>query len=136
MLAWVAAPGLAALGALGICAPHPGAAPVRSDAISAGRRWRWRFRPFLARIGGEPDMQTTFTPEQLRDPGIARANEILRPACIAGSAPRPARPIRCLGDELDSPRGRIYLIKDMLENARRMKRRSSISTAACPAWPA
>jgi glycolate oxidase iron-sulfur subunit len=42
-----------------------------------------------------------------------------------------------LGDELDSPRGRIYLIKDMLENGRPdARRRSSISTAACPASPA
>ena len=39
-------------------------------------------------------------------------------ACIAASAPRPARPMSTLGNELDSPRGRIYLIKDMLENDR------------------
>ena len=42
-----------------------------------------------------------------------------------------------LGNELDSPRGRIYLIKDMLENGRPADQRSSpISTAVSPASPA
>ena len=57
---------------------------------------------------------------------------------IAASAPRPARPIVLLGDELDSPRGRIYLIKEMLEKATPADapRWSSISIAASPACPA
>jgi len=42
-----------------------------------------------------------------------------------------------LGDELDSPRGRIYLIKQMLEKEQPPTPRwSSTSTAACPASPA
>ena len=38
--------------------------------------------------------------------------------CIAGSARATCPTYQVLGDELDSPRGRIYLIKDMLENER------------------
>jgi len=63
-------------------------------------------------------MQTSFTAEQLRDPDIAESNKILRTCVHCGMCTATCPTFLLLGDELDSPRGRIYLIKDMLESGR------------------
>ncbi len=61
-------------------------------------------------------MQTTLTPNQLESPQIAEANAILRSCVHCGFCTATCPTYQILGSELDGPRGRIYLIKDMLES--------------------
>ena len=63
-------------------------------------------------------MQTNFTAEQLKDVHVAESEKILRKCVHCGFCTATCPTFTLLGDELDSPRGRIYLIKDMLENDR------------------
>jgi glycolate oxidase iron-sulfur subunit len=60
-------------------------------------------------------MKTEFSLTQLADPDIAEADKILRACVHCGFCTATCPTYVLLGDELDSPRGRIYLIKQMLE---------------------
>ena len=63
-------------------------------------------------------MKTEFSLVQLADPDIAEADKILRACVHCGFCTATCPTYVLLGDELDSPRGRIYLIKEMLEKDR------------------
>ncbi len=63
-------------------------------------------------------MQTNFTLAQLADPDVANSERILRSCVHCGFCTATCPTYVLLGDELDSPRGRIYLIKDMLEGGK------------------
>jgi glycolate oxidase iron-sulfur subunit len=63
-------------------------------------------------------MQTNFTLAQLADPETARSEHILRKCVHCGFCTATCPTFVLLGDERDSPRGRIYFIKAMLEGDR------------------
>ena len=63
-------------------------------------------------------MQTNFTLAQLADPDTARSEQILRKCVHCGFCTATCPTFVLLGDERDSPRGRIYFIKAMLEGGR------------------
>src|ERR1700749_1936981 len=63
-------------------------------------------------------MQTNFSLAQLADADTQEADKILRTCVHCGFCNATCPTYALLGDELDGPRGRIYLIKDMLEHDR------------------
>jgi glycolate oxidase iron-sulfur subunit len=63
-------------------------------------------------------VQTNFSLAQLADPDVAVSERILRACVHCGFCTATCPTYLLLGDELDSPRGRIYLIKEMLEQGR------------------
>ncbi len=63
-------------------------------------------------------MQTSFPPEALADPAMRSSEAVIRKCVHCGFCTATCPTYVLLGDENDSPRGRIYLMKDMLENQR------------------
>ena len=61
-------------------------------------------------------MRTEFTAAQLTDPGLHEANSILRKCVHCGFCNSTCPTFKLLGDELDGPRGRIYLLKNLMEH--------------------
>ena len=64
-------------------------------------------------------MRTLFSPEQLQNPDTREVEQILRKCVHCGFCNATCPTFLLKGDELDGPRGRIYLLKDMLENESR-----------------
>ena len=62
-------------------------------------------------------MQTSFPPALLADPDTAESEQVIRKCVHCGFCTATCPTYVLLGDELDSPRGRIYLMKEMLETA-------------------
>ena len=67
-------------------------------------------------------MQTTITEEQLKNSEVKSSEKIIRKRVHCGMCTATCPTYGVTGDELEGPRGRIYLIKDMLENKFGLKR--------------
>ena len=76
-------------------------------------------------------MQTSFTDAQLAKPGMRENEKILRTCVHCGLCSATCPTYVLLGDELDSPRGRIYLIKNMLETGRPATARDALHIDRC-----
>jgi glycolate oxidase iron-sulfur subunit len=76
-------------------------------------------------------MQTHFTLAQLADPEVQEVDRILRTCVHCGFCLATCPTYVLLGDELDSPRGRIYLMKDMFENDRPASARVALHIDRC-----
>ena len=60
-------------------------------------------------------MQTNFSEDQLKDKDNKSTEKIIRKCVHCGMCNATCPTFNILGDELDGPRGRIYLIKEMIE---------------------
>ena len=72
-------------------------------------------------------MQTNFTEDQLKDKDNKSSEKIIRKCVHCGMCNATCPTFNLLGDELDGPRGRIYLIKDMIEKKKSTNKKSRLS---------
>ncbi len=84
--------------------------------MRARRRAKARDRPHKETPAKK--MQTSFDPELLERPAFASSEKVIRKCVHCGFCTATCPTFVLLGEENDSPRGRIYLMKDMLENDR------------------
>ena len=80
-------------------------------------------------------MQTNFTADQLRDPQIAEADAILKTCVHYGFCTNTCPTYVLMRDENDSPRGRIDLIRAMLEKGGRARAEDRPSSRPLPLVP-
>jgi len=76
-------------------------------------------------------MQTFFSLQALADPDIAETEKILRACVHCGFCTATCPTYLLTGDELDGPRGRIYLIKEMFEKERAADARTALHIDRC-----
>ena len=108
--------------------------PPRQGGVRSARQRSIGGRNTSGLVGDheKPD----FTHDSSATP-IAASNQVLRTCVHCGFCTATCPTFVLLGDELDSPRGRIYLIKDMLESGRPATAEVVRHVDRClPAWPA
>src|SRR5471030_3327864 len=93
--------------------------PRRCCATTGNSRRNWTRKGCSTRAGctRSSSMQTTLSEQSRKLPRAAEAEKILRTCVHCGFCNATCPTYQLLGDELDGPRGRIYLIKQVLEGA-------------------
>ena len=76
-------------------------------------------------------MQTHFTADQLADPQIAEADAILRKCVHCGFCTATCPTFVITGDERDSPRGRIWMLREVLESPETVSANSGYHIDRC-----